>query len=355
MLNLSELNLFDETVRVLGNPLTVWYTVIGTALAVLIGLLLVRKIIRSRIGSVKIEGLKLVLDVLTRTGVPSIMLIALAFAAHLLTLTDKMMRRLDAVVVGFVIVRVGLWVASWIRLWLVRDLENSEDPRARSIVTLVQFFANILIGTAVIVLLLETFGIQVRTLIAGLGIGGIAVALAVQNVLGDLMAAISIAFDKPFIVGDTLQLDNSIVGVVELIGIKTTRLRSVTGELIIVSNSDLQKSRLRNYGRLEKRSALVTFEVDKLTSAERLALIPKLVRDAAATLSLVVLERAHVTGITTTGINVEYFITVNDSVYQKFLDAQQALLLKVLTSLHEHDIRLATQATTKILSHQSAM
>lgn len=323
------------------NSFEAWANAAALALALFSILLVLRRLCRRRSASLPHAGLQLILEVAARTNRFSLFLISLSVGAQSLTLTERVARELDAFILSVMIVQLGLWLATWIRLWLVRDLETSEDPKARSIVTLVQFFSNFLISALVIVLLLETFGIQVRTLIAGLGIGGIAVALAVQNVLGDLLAAVSIALDKPFIVGDSLQLENGISGTVELIGVKTTRLRSVTGELIIVGNSDLQKSRLRNFGRLEKRSAVITFEVEKSTPAQLLERIPSLIYAEAKTVMDVVLERVHVTGITATGISVEYYFTVNDSAYRKFLDQQQALLVKVINALSREGISLA--------------
>jgi len=337
----------DDTIGFYANPLSVWANALAMTVAVFVVLLLLRRSIRQRAATIPYAGVKLVLEVAARTGMPSMVLLALACGTQLLSLTHSMARRVDAFIISLIVVRIGLWTATWLRLWLVRDLETSQDPKARSVVTLVQFFANFFIGAVVVVLLLETFGVQVRTLVAGLGIGGIAVALAVQNVLGDLLAAVSIALDKPFVVGDSLQLDNGMHGVVELIGVKTTRLRSVTGELIIVGNSDLQKSRLRNFGRLEKRSAVVSFEVDKLTSPSDLARIPIWVREAAASIPLATIERVHVTGITSTGISVEYFLTVNVAVYQQFLDVQQTLLLSLLSQFQQQGIRLATPAVLR--------
>jgi small-conductance mechanosensitive channel len=337
------MNMFivDGSINWLGNPISVWLDASGITCLVFAGLWILRKLLKQRTQAIQYAGIKLIIEVLTRTGVVSLLLIAIACGSQALYLTDKQLHKLSTVIISLVVVRVGLWTATWIRLWLVRDLENSEDPKTRSVVTLVQFFANFFIGAVVLILLLETFGIQVKTLVAGLGIGGIAVALAVQNVLGDLLAAVSIALDKPFIVGDSLQLENGIQGVVELIGIKTTRLRAATGELIIVSNSDLQKSRLRNFGRLESRSAIVQFEVDKATIPESLNQIPQLIVQSASAVPNLKLERAHVTGITATGISVEYYFTVTDRTYKQFLDAQQLLLISIMNELKSKGVQLA--------------
>ena len=122
---------------------------------------------------------------------------------------------------------------------------------------------------------LENLGINITALLAGLGVGGVAVALALQNVLGDLFASLSIALDKPFVVGDRLVID-AFAGVVERIGIKTTRMRSDAGEQIILSNADILKSRVRNFGRAPEQRALATIRVPYGTAPETLHAIPRL-------------------------------------------------------------------------------
>jgi small-conductance mechanosensitive channel len=121
----------------------------------------------------------------------------------------------------------------------------------------------------VALLALGNLGVNVTALVAGLGIGGVAIALAVQTVLGDLLASLSIAFDKPFRIGDTLGIDDY-TGTVESIGIKSTRLRSISGEQLIVSNADLLKSRVRNLGRMPEQRALVQLNIDYENSHDKL-------------------------------------------------------------------------------------
>ena len=144
------------------------------------------------------------------------------------------------------------------------------------------FALRLIIWIVVALLALENLGINVGPLIAGLGVGGIAIALAVQTILGDLFASLSIALDKPFVIGDSLRID-TFEGVVEQIGIKSTRLRSVTGEQIIISNADLLKSRVRNLGRASEWRALFTLPLAYDTPAALIEQVPALVAAAVAT------------------------------------------------------------------------
>ena len=124
-------------------------------------------------------------------------------------------------------------------------------------------------------------GVDITALVAGLGIGGIAVALALQNILGDLFASLSITLDRPFVVGDFL-IVGDFLGTVEYIGIKSTRLRSLSGEQIIMANADLLGSRVRNYGRMAERRVVFTINVTYETTAEVLERIPALIREIVA-------------------------------------------------------------------------
>ena len=125
-----------------------------------------------------------------------------------------------------------------------------EDPARLSALGLLTFLGRALVWILAFLLFLDNLGVDITALVAGLGVGGVAVALAVQNVLGDLFASLSIILDRPFVVGDFIIVDQ-LMGTVEHIGIKTTRIRSISGEQVIVSNSDLLQARIRNYKRMQ--------------------------------------------------------------------------------------------------------
>jgi small-conductance mechanosensitive channel len=139
----------------------------------------------------------------------------------------------------------------------------------------------------------DNLGIDVTAMVAGLGVGGIAVALAVQNILGDLFASLSIIIDKPFVVGDFIIVGGEFMGTVEHIGIKTTRVRSLGGEQIIFSNNDLLQSRVRNYKRMYERRVVFGFRVLYQTTAEQLERIPEIVKKIIEGLDKVRFDRAH--------------------------------------------------------------
>src|SRR5260221_222180 len=140
------------------------------------------------------------------------------------------------------LIQVGLWAGLALRFYLeMKELERGADRVFAGSLNIINFIAHLAVWSLLILVALENLGVNITALLAGLGVGGVAVALALQNVLGDLFASLSIALDKPFVVGDSLNID-TYVGSVEHIGIKSTRLRSETGEQIILSNADILKS-----------------------------------------------------------------------------------------------------------------
>ena len=195
--------------------------------------------------------------------------VALYAAERILTWPARLDRAFDiAIVVGFWW-QVGLWAMAAVRYGVQRRREHDDDLQLAGSINILLFVARLLVWGVVLLLALSNLGVNITGLVAGLGIGGIAIALAVQTVLGDLFASLSIALDKPFVIGDALRVDD-VEGTVEQIGIKSTRLRSVSGEQVIIANNDLLKSRVRNFGRMSERRGVLRFALDYDTPRERL-------------------------------------------------------------------------------------
>ena len=179
-------------------------------------------------------------------------------------------RLLSNAVLILVLLQVGLWAARTLNFYLdLKERQRGVDRSFAGSLNIIRFLGRILIVALLALVALDNLGVNITALLAGLGVGGIAVALALQNILGDLFASLSIALDKPFIVGDYLSID-TFTGTVDRIGIKTTRLRSETGELIVMSNADILKSRVRNFGRAQELRILTTLRVPFDTPAEKL-------------------------------------------------------------------------------------
>lgn len=179
------------------------------------------------------------------------LVVAFYLAEKILKLPVAIDHFFDVVIVLGVWLQVGLWLVAAARHLLIQR-ESMRDPAVSGSLNVLMFCVRLLVWVVVGLLALDNLGVNISALLAGLGIGGIAVALAVQTMLGDLLGSLSITLDKPFVVGDWVKLEDY-EGVVEHIGLKSTRLRSVTGEQIIITNADMLKSRLRNLGRMPER------------------------------------------------------------------------------------------------------
>ncbi len=191
----------------------------------------------------------------------------------------------------------------------------------------------------------SVFGIEITALITTLGVSGIAIALAVQNILGDILAALAIVFDKPFDVGDSIGVD-TITGVVEHIGLKTTRIRSVTGEQIILGNGDLLKSRLRNYRRMSQRRVLFNLDVPFDTPAELLKRIPSMLEKIVTAQAPVQFDRSHVASFTESGVRIETVYFVLDPDYKLYMNIQQGINLEILNQFNAEKLKFALPSRT---------
>ena len=237
------------------------------------------------------------------------------------------------------------------RAWVNRRKQHStaEDRAALSSLGIISFIASVLIWSLVLLLTLDNLGVNITALVAGLGIGGVAVALALQNVLGDLFASLSIALDRPFVVGDFLAIDN-FLGSVEYIGIKTTRLRSLDGEQIILSNSDILKSRVRNYGRMVERRVQFMIRTAYTTPVELIERIPQVIREAIEAQKQTRFDRSHFLRHGESALEFETVYIVLSADYNRFMDIQQAINLRIHRKFQEMGVDFAIPVQKLVFS-----
>jgi small-conductance mechanosensitive channel len=238
--------------------------------------------------------------------------------------------------------QIGLWGMAAVRFAIDKRARKGSgmDPGLASSIDIIVFIAGLAIWAMAFLLALDNLGVQIKPLLAGLGIGGIAVALAVQTVLGDLLASMSIALDKPFAVGDALQVDD-LNGTVEHIGVKSTRLRSLSGEQIIIANADILKARVRNNGRMRDRRAAFYVNVKYGTPTEKLRQIPEIVQDIVMKQPNVRFDRCHllVMGDWALRYEVVFYMTVAD--YAVYANVQQDINIGILEALRELEVDVA--------------
>ena len=239
------------------------------------------------------------------------------------------------------LLQIGLWAARSLKFYLeLKEMERGPDRTFAGSLEIINFVAHLLIWSLLTLVALENLGINITALLAGLGVGGVAVALALQSVLGDLFASLSIALDKPFVVGDRLVID-AFAGTVERIGIKSTRMRSDTGEQIVLSNADILKSRVRNFGRAPEQRALATLRVDYATPAEKLRAIPKLLEGIVREHDNVRFERCHLTALGDSSLQFELSYFVQQPRLNPLLDLQQAVNFRIVEEFRRLDVEFA--------------
>jgi small-conductance mechanosensitive channel len=284
------------------------------------------------------------LDVTNRTKLALLLLPAIFLGARALELPVDLRRLLRIGASLSFIAQSALWATGVIDFWLrrYRRLRFDGDPAAAMTVNLFRGAGIAAVWIVAATVALANLNVEVTPLIASLGIGGVAVALALQNILGDLFASLSIVIDKPFVLGDTISVgDDS--GTVEHIGLKTTRVRSVGGEQLVFSNGDLLKSRIRNFKRMTERRSFTTINVAPATAPDTLAHIPALLRAAVEKQKETRFERAHLTALTETGSGFELVYFVPSADYKTFLDVQQEVYLDILRTFAAEKIELATK------------
>ncbi len=328
-----------------GNSFADWVLAGILAVAVWTGLSILRRLIAARYRKFSTIHrpipIRLIFHLLGSTKQFSVLGIALYVGQEGLTFPAKVQHIVDSVVLMLVLLQVGLWAGRAVRFYLeVKELERGTDRVFAGSLGIINFVAGILIWSLLILLALENLGINITALLAGLGVGGVAVALALQNVLGDLFASLSIALDKPFVVGDTLLIDD-FRGAVERIGIKTTRLRSDTGEQIVMSNADLLKSRVRNYGRASEQRAIATIRVPYATPGEKLRSIPELLEGIVREHENARFERCHLKTLGDSCLQFELSYFVQQPKINPLLDLQQAVNFRIIDEFRRLGIEFA--------------
>jgi small-conductance mechanosensitive channel len=244
--------------------------------------------------------------------------------------------------------QLAIWGRALIRTWVDRYRLLNIEANAGRVGTagVLSFLAQLGLYSVLLLLALDNIpGVEITTLLASLGIGGIAVALAVQSILSDLFASLSIALDKPFELGDFI-IVGDLSGSVEQIGLKTTRLRGLGGEQLIFSNADLLGSRIRNMQRMQERRVAFSIRVPYETPAAQLRAIPAMLRAIVAAQAQLRFERAHLQALDDFAIAFEVVYHVPSADYGLFMDMQQAILLGIIERFAQERIDFASSAQT---------
>lgn len=294
-----------------------------------------------------------IIESISRFGVPVLYFVSIYIGLKYLTLTEMIneaIRIATLVILTFFSVR---FISSVI-LMLLRSYVRRQDNGEEKVKQLrgVMLIVNILIWSAGLLVLLDNLGVDVTAMVAGLGIGGIAIALAAQNILGDLFNYFVIFFDRPFEIGDFIIVDDKL-GTVEAIGIKTTRVKSLSGEQLVFSNSDLTSSRIHNYKRMQTRRIVFSVGVIYQTPFEQVKQIPEILKRTVETQELAKFDRAHFKAYGDSSLNYEVVYIVQTADFNQYMDVQQAINFEIFREFEEQGIEFAYPTRTLYVANQN--
>ncbi len=336
--------------ELLHNPILAW---LYAAAGALIGALVANSVIRffedrlrrrDDAGGKRNMARKALLALLHSTRGWLLFLLAIVLAAATLHFNARVGAALGNATFGLIGLQVALWANSLIDLWLGQAPQAPGAPPMNPIVLgLLSWGAQLVVWTTLLMAFLDNAGVNITAFVASLGIGGVAVALALQNVLGDLFASIAIGLDKPFEVGQFIAFGNSL-GTVERVGVKTTRINSLSGEQLIISNANLLKELVRNYSRMQQRRVVFGFRVPYGTSRDQVQTIVERVHEFIKSEEKARFDRGHFTGFGEYGLEFEFVYYVLDPDFSLYRDIQQRVNVQIMDLLAGMNVEFAVPA-----------
>ncbi|MEX2235579.1 MAG: mechanosensitive ion channel family protein [Cyclobacteriaceae bacterium] len=285
-----------------------------------------------------------IVESISRFGIPILQWTIVYLAIHLLELsagTERAIQIATSIIITYYVLRIVSSVVLLLMKSEVRRREHGEE-KIKQLGGLI-IVINLIIWFLGLVFLLSNWGVEVTPIIAGLGIGGIAVALAAQNILGDLFSYFVIFFDRPFEAGDFIVVDDK-MGTVEYVGIKTTHIRALGGEQIIIGNSNLTNSRIHNYKRMARRRVVFSINVQYGTSMETIKKIPELLRSIVEQQKMVTFDRAHFSSYNDWSLRFEVVYYVLSADFNVYMDIQQNINLAIYKEFDQQNIQFAMPA-----------
>ncbi|MBI4389745.1 MAG: mechanosensitive ion channel family protein [Nitrospinae bacterium] len=346
------------TTGFLGNPVKDWLLSLAIALAVYAALLIFRQIVSKKLarlaGKIKQES-GAIFEGLREQTKSFFLLVLAGYSGSLsLDLSRSLEIKISQVLILAILLQAGIWLGWLISFWVNETIKGKkeEDPAGATTIGALGFILRLALWGAVLLLALDNLGFNITALVAGLGVGGIAVALAVQNILGDLFASLTIVIDKPFVIGDFIIVEDY-MGTVERIGLKTTSVRSLSGEQIVFPNSNLLQSRVRNYKRMSERRVVFSIGVVYQTPAVKLKEIPGMVRGIVESRPGVRFDRSHFKDYGDSSLNFETVYYVLSPDYNVFMDTQQSVNLAIFERFENEKIEFAYPTRTLFVNSQN--
>lgn len=343
-MHVSDISRWLNDTYVFDNSVRLWLLAIGVAL---FGFFAVHVVLRELAGRLRARAAAaghahgLVPTLLDATSRWLILALTIIGASTVLDLPERAANVLEHAGFGVVALQIALWASALIKLWIGRSADPSKDRHMNPVLagTLV-WGAQLIVWVVLLLAFLANVGVEITAFVASLGVGGVAVALALQNVLGDLFASIAIGLDKPFEVGEFIAFGAD-SGTVTHVGVKTTRIAALSGEELMIANSKLLEQLIHNYSRMEKRRVVFGFRVPYGTPADKVETIARRVRAFVESESPTAFDRAHLVKFGEHGLEFEVVYYVLDPSYNLYCDIQQAISLRVMGLLEELGVAFA--------------
>ncbi|MCX7844204.1 MAG: mechanosensitive ion channel family protein [Candidatus Bipolaricaulota bacterium] len=329
------------------NPVWAWFMALGIFLGVLLFFLALRafltRFFTRRFRRTGRPWAERGAELARRTTFLFLLMVAIFAGSLSLRLPPEAGKVIRGLIVTLFLAQLGIWGSRLASLWVGRMTEKRRaegDAAAATTLASMGLLIRIAIWALVVLLILQNLGVNVTALAAGVGVAGIALAFAAQSILADLFSFLAIVVDKPFLVGDFI-VAGKVEGTVERIGIKTTRIRSLTGEEVVVSNSELLKGWIHDYTKMRERRVFFRFAVDYQTPHEKVAAIPRIVQEIIEATPNVRFDRAHFKEYGEFGLIFEVVYFVLSPSYRDYMDAQQAINLGIHKRFCEEGIKFA--------------
>jgi small-conductance mechanosensitive channel len=340
-----------------GNSVLRWLIAAGTLLGVALLARLIKALVAGRLHKLAEHTANKADDagvkVLDGTAWYAYLALGLAVARQLVELSPGVNKILSATTFILLAIQVAIWCESILTVALARWATRNEDARTSTAAAATRFLGRLLIWSALTLVVLSNLGVEITTVVAGLGVGGVAAALAVQSILSDLFAGLSMYFDRPFDIGDFI-IVGDVMGSVRQIGLRTTRLDSLGGEKIVYPNGELTKNFIRNYAWMQERRITFTFGIEYNVSPDVLDRARDIAREAVEHQSEVRFDRAHFKSFGGYSLEYEVVYYVLSGDYNLYMDKQHAINTEIYRKFAEEKIPFALSTRTLTFRDEQA-
>ncbi|MDZ7798421.1 MAG: mechanosensitive ion channel family protein [Patescibacteria group bacterium] len=287
----------------------------------------------------------MLIEIIEHIKPPFYLYFSLYLAALYLNKSGIFQNILNALLIAILVYQVAVAIQILINYIAKRKYGQEEDPGKKQAVNTVSVIAKIIVWSFGLLLVLSNLGVNITSLVAGLGIGGLAIGLALQNILSDLFSSFAIRFDKPFVIGDFIVVGKH-MGVVEKIGIKTSRIRALQGEEIVISNQELTSTRIQNFKRMKERRIVLNLGVTYQTPFEKLKKIPHLIKEIIDKTDRVRYDRAHFKSFNDSSLGIEAVYYVESQDYNDYMDLNQKIHFAIKEVFENEGISFAYPTQT---------